>query len=161
MSSQLAAPPSSMPGAIPTSTSVATGISREAGDTTLTVEHRAAPAMPSVTLELAQRANALAFEVSEQRTPQTAAPSSVDERITAVLTDVEHRRAACALPRLYRDPLRASRRPHRRRPPQQVRSRLLPRPSLTVQTRQSNREHAAIGTTPAARSARMAAKILS
>jgi hypothetical protein len=39
------------------------------------------------TLELAQRANALALEVSEQRTPQTPAPSSVDERITAALTD--------------------------------------------------------------------------
>ena len=46
--------------------------------------------MPSVTLELAQRANALALEVNEQRTPQTPAPSSVDERITAALTDVEH-----------------------------------------------------------------------
>lgn len=64
--------------------------SREGGDITLTVEHRAAPAMPSVTLELAQRANALALEVSEHRTPQTPAPSSVDERITAALTDVEH-----------------------------------------------------------------------
>jgi RecA-family ATPase len=50
--------------------------SREGGDITLTVEHRAAPAMPSVTLELAQRANALALEVSEQRTPQTPAPRS-------------------------------------------------------------------------------------
>ena len=64
--------------------------SRDGSDITLTVEHRAAPAMPSVTLELAQRANALALEVSEQRTPQTPAPSSVDERITAALTDVEH-----------------------------------------------------------------------
>jgi hypothetical protein len=63
---------------------------REGGDITLTVEHRAALAMPSVTLELAQRANALALEVSEQRTPQTPAPSSVDERITTALTDVEH-----------------------------------------------------------------------
>ena len=36
---------------------------RESGDITLTIEHRAAPAMPSVTLELAQRANALALEV--------------------------------------------------------------------------------------------------
>src|SRR5208283_4363332 len=56
---------------------------RESGDITLTVEHRAAPAMPSVTLELAQRANALALEVVERRMPQTPAPSSVDERITA------------------------------------------------------------------------------
>jgi RecA-family ATPase len=62
---------------------------REGGDLTLTVEHRAAAAMPSVTLELAQRANALALEVFEPRTPQTPAPSSVDERITAALTDVD------------------------------------------------------------------------
>src|SRR5208337_1434558 len=41
---------------------------RENGDITLTVEHRAAPAMPGVTLELAQRANALALEVIEPRT---------------------------------------------------------------------------------------------
>ena len=61
---------------------------RENGDITLTVEHRAAPAMSSVTLELAQRANALALEVIEPRTPQTPTPSSVDERITAALTDV-------------------------------------------------------------------------
>ena len=62
---------------------------RESGDITLTVEHRAAPAMPSVTLELAQRANALALEVIEPRTPQTPTPSSVDERITAALTDAK------------------------------------------------------------------------
>jgi len=61
----------------------------ENGDITLTVEHRAAPAMPSVTLELAQRANALALEVVERRMPQTPTPSSVDERITAALTDVD------------------------------------------------------------------------
>ena len=62
---------------------------RDGGDITLTVEHRAAPAMPAVTLELAQRANALALEVSEPRTPQTPVPSSVDERITAALADVD------------------------------------------------------------------------
>jgi RecA-family ATPase len=62
---------------------------REGSDLTLTVEHRAAAAMPTVTLELAQRANALALEVIERRTPQTPAPSSVDERITAALTNVD------------------------------------------------------------------------
>ena len=62
---------------------------RDGGDITLTVEHRAAPPMPSVTLELAQRANALALEVVERRMPQTPTPSSVDERITAALTDVD------------------------------------------------------------------------
>src|SRR6202049_3184075 len=56
---------------------------REGGDLTLTVEHRAAAAMPAVTLELAQRANAVALEVIERRTPQTPAPDSVDARITA------------------------------------------------------------------------------
>ncbi len=60
----------------------------ENGDITLTVEHRAAPAMPGVTLELAQRANALALEVIEPPTPQTPAPGSLDERITAALADV-------------------------------------------------------------------------
>jgi RecA-family ATPase len=59
---------------------------REGGDLTLTVEHRAAPAMPAITLELAERENALALEVSERRTPQTPPQTSVDERITAALT---------------------------------------------------------------------------
>ena len=57
---------------------------------TLTVEHRAASPMPPVTLELAQRANALALEVREPTTPLTPAPSSLDERITAALTDAKH-----------------------------------------------------------------------
>jgi hypothetical protein len=47
----------------------------------MTVEHRAAAAMPGVTLELIQRDDALAFE-----------PSSVDQRITAVLVDGEQPR---------------------------------------------------------------------
>jgi hypothetical protein len=54
---------------------------------TLTVEHRAASSMPPVTLELAHRANALALEVRQPSTPPTPAPSSLDERITAALTD--------------------------------------------------------------------------
>src|SRR5271166_6081910 len=40
-----------------------------------------------------------------------------------------------------RHPLRAPRRPHRRRPSRQVRSRLSPRRSLTALARQSRREH--------------------
>ncbi len=44
--------------------------------------------MPGVTLELAQRANALALEVIEPRTQQTPTPASLDERITAALVDV-------------------------------------------------------------------------
>jgi RecA-family ATPase len=59
---------------------------REGGDLTLTVEHRAAPAMPAITLELVERENALALEVSERRAQQTAPQTSVDERITATLT---------------------------------------------------------------------------
>jgi hypothetical protein len=62
-------------------------LGRNGDDLTLTVEHRAAPAMPTIMLELAQRANALALEVIERRPPQTPPPSSVDERITTALTD--------------------------------------------------------------------------
>jgi hypothetical protein len=61
---------------------------RHGDDLTLTVEHRAAPAIPTITLELAQHANALALEVLERRTQPTPAPSSVDERITSALTNV-------------------------------------------------------------------------
>jgi hypothetical protein len=75
---------------------------REGGDLTLTVEHRAAPAMPAVTLELAQRANALALEVVERRAPQTPEPSSVDERIAAALTDANHPLAVSELRALCR-----------------------------------------------------------
>jgi hypothetical protein len=62
-------------------------LGRNGDDLTLTVEHRAAPAMPTLMLGLAQRANAIALEVIERRPPQTPPPSSVDERITTALTD--------------------------------------------------------------------------
>jgi hypothetical protein len=62
---------------------------RNGEDLTLTVEHRAAPAMPTVTIELVQRADALALEVVDRRTPQAPPPSSVDERITTALTDLD------------------------------------------------------------------------
>lgn len=55
----------------------------------LTAEHRAAAAMPSVTLELAQHDNALALQPSDTN-PQTERriePASVDQRITAALTE--------------------------------------------------------------------------
>ena len=58
----------------------------EGGDLTLTVEHRAAPTMPAITLELIERGHALALEVSEPRTLETPPSTSVDERITAALT---------------------------------------------------------------------------
>ena len=55
----------------------------------LTVEHRAAAAMPSVTLELTQRDDALALQ-PVQADPQpkpSVEQDSVDQRITAVLAD--------------------------------------------------------------------------
>jgi RecA-family ATPase len=56
---------------------------------TLTVEHRAAAAMPPQSLELTRRGNALALEVIERQTQsaQAAEPRSVDDRITAALND--------------------------------------------------------------------------
>lgn len=59
---------------------------RHGDDLTLTVEHRAAPSVPALALELAQRGDALALEVVERgATPEPAAPASVDERITQAL----------------------------------------------------------------------------
>jgi hypothetical protein len=49
-------------------------------------------AMPTVTLELAERANALALQVVDRR-PQPAQatePRSIDERITAALAEAGH-----------------------------------------------------------------------
>ncbi len=63
---------------------------RNGEELTLTAEHRAAPAMPAVTIELAQRADALALEVVDRHAPQAPAQSSVDERIIAALADVDH-----------------------------------------------------------------------
>jgi hypothetical protein len=66
---------------------------RRGGDDriTLSVEHRAAPAVPAMTLELVQRAEALALEIVD-RTPQppkSSAPQSIDDRIVAALTTAE------------------------------------------------------------------------
>jgi AAA domain len=59
---------------------------RHEDDLTLTVEHRAAPSVPAVALELTQRGDALALEVIERGAdPEPAAPTSVDERITSAL----------------------------------------------------------------------------
>ena len=56
---------------------------------TLSVEHRAAPAIPALTLELVQRADALALEVAQRivHAPQPVAHQSVDDRIAAALAD--------------------------------------------------------------------------
>ncbi len=58
---------------------------RHGDDLTLTVEHRAAPSMPAVAVELAQRGDALALEVVEHRAAAEPAPTSLDERITGAL----------------------------------------------------------------------------
>jgi hypothetical protein len=60
----------------------------------LTVEHRAAAAMPGVALELIQRNNALALEpVQTDRQPERRVePTSVDQRITAALAGGEQPR---------------------------------------------------------------------
>ena len=57
---------------------------------TLSVEHRAAPPIPVLTLELVQRADALALEVVDRiaLAPQPVAHQSVDDRIAAALCRV-------------------------------------------------------------------------
>jgi RecA-family ATPase len=62
---------------------------RNGDDLTLTVEHRAASAMPTISLELVQRDSALALEVIERASTQMPPTSSVDERITDALANVE------------------------------------------------------------------------
>jgi hypothetical protein len=65
---------------------------RDGDELTLTVEHRAASAMPTVILELAERANALALEVVDRRSQPAQATKlrSIDERITAALAEAGH-----------------------------------------------------------------------
>lgn len=58
---------------------------RIGGELTLTVEHRAAPSLPGMTLDLAQRDDALALEVQPSAAASAPPPSSIDERITAAL----------------------------------------------------------------------------
>ncbi len=60
---------------------------RQAEDLILSVEHRAAPSIPPVSLELAQRGDALALEVADRRAPVTPAANSLDERITSALAE--------------------------------------------------------------------------
>jgi hypothetical protein len=60
---------------------------RQAEDLILSVEHRAAPSIPPVSLELAQRGDALALEVVDRRAPVTPAANSLDERITSALAE--------------------------------------------------------------------------
>jgi len=62
---------------------------RDADDRiTLSVEHRAAPSIPAITLELVERADALALEVLDHRIkPAPAEPRTVDDRIAAALAE--------------------------------------------------------------------------
>jgi len=63
---------------------------KQADDTlTLTVEHRAAPSMPTLTLELAKHAHAVALNVVERPMSPNPRRASVDERIIAALAGIE------------------------------------------------------------------------
>ena len=67
---------------------------RDGDDLMLTVEHRAAPSLAPIAIALAQRGPALALEVVDPPEASTSAqpvapgPSTLDERITAVLADI-------------------------------------------------------------------------
>jgi len=61
---------------------------RRDGDTlTLTVEHRAAPALKPMKIELVEAGEALALQLVERSDPVAPVPSTLDERITAALAD--------------------------------------------------------------------------
>ena len=63
---------------------------RRDGETlSLSVEHRAAASVSPMTIELAQRGDALALEVADRREPTTPAPASLDERIIATLSEAD------------------------------------------------------------------------
>jgi hypothetical protein len=72
---------------------------RMENELTLTVEHRAAPSLPPIDLELAQRGESLALEIRAPTQPATAEPSSisVDERIVNALSDAGHPLSAAQL----------------------------------------------------------------
>lgn len=64
---------------------------RHANDLTLAVEHRAAPSIPAINLELVQNQRALALQLScAADTPEATPPSSLDERIFEALRQVDH-----------------------------------------------------------------------
>jgi hypothetical protein len=62
---------------------------RDGDNLSLSVEHRAAPAMSPMTIELAQRGDALALEVADRREPLVPPTSSLDDRIEAVLAEAD------------------------------------------------------------------------
>jgi hypothetical protein len=63
---------------------------RDGEDISLAVEHRAAPSPRPLTIELAQRGDALALEVAAPREPVAPAASSLDDRILAILAHADH-----------------------------------------------------------------------
>ena len=63
-------------------------LQRHDNDITLTVEHRAESAIPALALELTQQGHAVALEVHERSPSAAQQPSSIEERIRAVLADV-------------------------------------------------------------------------
>ena len=56
---------------------------------TLTVEHRAAPSIPALTLELAKHAHAVALNVIERPPSPNPRRASLDERIITALTGID------------------------------------------------------------------------
>jgi hypothetical protein len=58
---------------------------RLGNELTLTVEHRAAPSPPAVSLELTQQGEALALEVRAPSVSEAPVPTSVDDRILNAL----------------------------------------------------------------------------
>src|SRR5262245_7977538 len=60
---------------------------REGDVLTLTIEHRAAPSQKPMRIELIEAGEALALQLVERSEPTAPAPSSLDERITAALTN--------------------------------------------------------------------------
>ena len=62
---------------------------RDGDDISLSIEHRAAPSPRPLTIELAQRGDALALEVADRRDPVTPTPSSLDDRILAILAETD------------------------------------------------------------------------
>jgi hypothetical protein len=64
---------------------------RLGNDLTLAVEHRAAPSMPAINLELVQHEQALALQLScVPDLPESPPPSSLDERIFDALRQAHH-----------------------------------------------------------------------
>ena len=62
---------------------------RDGDNLSLSVEHRAAPSPKPLTIELAQRGDALALEVADRREPVTPPPTSLDDRILGLLAEAD------------------------------------------------------------------------